>query len=434
MKNQVITNALSRNKTLFILWAVIATFGAYFCTYAFRKPYTTGTFEGFFFGEMEYKTVIIIAQVIGYMLSKFLGIKIISELKAKQRILLIISLILIALLSLTLFAFIPAPYNILFMFMNGLPLGMVWGVIFSFLEGRRLTELLGMALSVNMIITSGILKSTYLFIQNSLGFSDFQMPLVMGCTFLPFFLLSVWMLSKLPPPTQAEKLSKMSRKAMTKKEKREVWQQLFPGLSLLIISYALFTTLRDFRDNFAVEIWQSLDATIDISIFAKTESLIGIIVMSLIALLVLIKSNRKAYRFINLAMIISLFGLLLSTVLFKQGQLSPFSWLVSQGISFYLPYLLIQIAFFERLIPILKINSNAGYFVYLCDSVGYLGSVVLLFYKEFLATNLNYKELLVNFSYGTALVGLALIIGQYLFFSYLVNQKNKVSNLVQTVN
>lgn len=434
MKNQVISRTLAHNKTLFLLWAVIATFGAYFCTYAFRKPYTTGTFEGFFFGEMEYKTVIIIAQVIGYMLSKFLGIKIISELKAKQRILLIISLILIALLSLTLFAFIPAPYNIIFMFMNGLPLGMVWGVIFSFLEGRRFTELLGMALSVNMIITSGILKSTYLLIQTNFTFSDFQMPLVMGFIFFPFFLLSVWMLSKLPQPTEAEKLSKMNRKGMTKAEKREIWQNLFPGLSLLIIAYALFTTLRDFRDNFSVEIWQNLDPNIDISVFAKTESLIGIIVMSLIALLVFIKNNKLAYRFINLAMIVSLFGLLISTMLFKQGKLSPFNWLVSQGISFYLPYLLIQIAFFERLIPILKIKSNAGYFVYLCDSIGYLGSVLLLLFKEFLATDINYAQLLVRFSYITAAIGLMLIIGQYFFFTYLLNQRNKISNLVQTSN
>lgn len=434
MKNQVISRTLAHNKTLFILWAVIATFGAYFCTYAFRKPYTTGTFEGFFFGEMEYKTVIIIAQVIGYMLSKFLGIKIISELKAKQRILLIISLILIALLSLTLFAFIPAPYNIIFMFMNGLPLGMVWGVIFSFLEGRRFTELLGMALSVNMIITSGILKSTYLLIQSNFTFPDFQMPLVMGFIFFPFFLLSVWMLSKLPQPTEAEKLSKMNRKGMTKAEKREIWQNLFPGLSLLIIAYALFTTLRDFRDNFSVEIWQNLDPNIDISVFAKTESLIGIIVMSLIALLVFIKNNKLAYRFINLAMIVSLFGLLISTMLFKQGKLSPFNWLVSQGISFYLPYLLIQIAFFERLIPILKIKSNAGYFVYLCDSIGYLGSVLLLLFKEFLATDINYAQLLVRFSYITAAIGLMLIIGQYFFFTYLLNQRNRISNLVQTSN
>ena len=90
---------LQKNNSLFIIWATAAAFGAYFCTYAFRKPFSTGTFSGLYFGEMDYKTVAIIAQVIGYMLSKFLGVKLISELKPKKRVAFIIGLIMIALFS-----------------------------------------------------------------------------------------------------------------------------------------------------------------------------------------------------------------------------------------------------------------------------------------------------------------------------------------------
>lgn len=413
-----------RNRPSFLVcWAILAAFGAYFCTYAFRKPFSTGLFAGYSIGEVEYKTVIIIAQVIGYMASKFIGVKVISELKSQKRLILIVSLILVAWLSLIAFALVPAPYNIPFMFLNGLPLGMVWGIVFSFLEGRSFTELLGMGLSVNMIMTSGILKSIYRFIQLQFGFSDFNMPWIVGLLFLPLFFFFVWMLAQIPSPSKAEQRSRMSRKPMSKMQKRFVWLRYGPGLVLLILVYAMFTTLRDFRDNFAVEIWAILSPNTSSTIFAKTESLIALAVMILIAFLVMIKKNHLAFNIISIVMCIAMLGLFISTSAYIRGWLSPFQWMVALGICFYLPYLLIQIAFFERLIAVLRLKANAGFFVYLCDSVGYLGSVGLLLYKEIFAKNLAYDVLMVKFSLLVAVLGFFLLLAQFLFFSFRIKVK-----------
>ena len=81
--------------------------------------------------------------MVGYGLAKFIGIKIISELPAFQRAKGIIIMISIAGISWLFFAITPAPYNIFFLFTNGLPLGMGWGLVFGYLEGRRVTEVLG---------------------------------------------------------------------------------------------------------------------------------------------------------------------------------------------------------------------------------------------------------------------------------------------------
>ena len=86
------------------------------------------------------------------------------------------------------------------------------------------------------------------------------------------------------------------------------------------------------------------------------------------------------------------------------------------GIGFYLPYLLIQIAYFERLIAYQRIKGNAGFFVYMCDSVGYLGSVVLLFYKEFSVKSINYSQTLFELSEVTGYLGILLIAVQFFFF------------------
>ena len=118
---QALTRKLETSKLLFITWSMVVAFGAYFCVYAFRKPFNAGTYAGLEWMGMNYKAVLIIAQVLGYMLSKFIGIKVISELTASKRIVLIVSLILIAEISLVAFGLVPAPYNFIFLFFSQHP-------------------------------------------------------------------------------------------------------------------------------------------------------------------------------------------------------------------------------------------------------------------------------------------------------------------------
>lgn len=195
----LLSTQLNRSKPLFIAWSIIAAFGAYFCMYAFRKPFNAGTYEGFHLFGMDYKAVLIIAQVLGYMFSKFIGIQIISGLKPENRQRLIIGLILFAETSLILFGMVRPPYNFALMFFNGLPLGMVWGIVFSYLEGRRFTEVLGMGLSISLIVSSGILKTVYFSVHGWFpSLSEFWLPGVIGLIFLPAFLFFVWMLYQIP--------------------------------------------------------------------------------------------------------------------------------------------------------------------------------------------------------------------------------------------
>ena len=111
----------------FSTYCIIAAFGTYFCMYAFRKPFSAGTFEGMELAGIGFKTVLITSQVIGYTLSKFIGIKYVSEVSPSKRAISILFLIGMAELFLLLFGLVPAPYNFVMLFLNGLPLGMVFG-------------------------------------------------------------------------------------------------------------------------------------------------------------------------------------------------------------------------------------------------------------------------------------------------------------------
>jgi hypothetical protein len=67
------------------VWAIVAAFGTYFCMYGFRKPFTAAGFEGSQALGTDFKSLLVIAQVAGYTISKFVGIKVISEMKPAGR-------------------------------------------------------------------------------------------------------------------------------------------------------------------------------------------------------------------------------------------------------------------------------------------------------------------------------------------------------------
>src|SRR5271154_3782435 len=230
--------------------AAISAFGAYTSMYAFRKAFAAGTFTGEQYFHVDYKVWLVIAQVIGYTLSKFYGIKFISELKPDQRAKSIFLLIGIGWLALLLFAVIPAPYNIICMFINGFPLGMIWGVVFSFVEGRKATDFIGAALAVSFIFSSGFVKSIAKTLELQFHLNELWVPFVTGLAFAIPLIIFVYLLEKIPPPSEEDIQLRSNRVPMTKEKRKEFVQLFFPGLVTVVIIYVFSTIFRDIRDNF----------------------------------------------------------------------------------------------------------------------------------------------------------------------------------------
>lgn len=411
------------NATTFTVFATLAAFCVYTCMYAFRKAFSVAQFEGMQVWGVDYKILLITAQVVGYTISKLIGIKVVAEITPKGRSKLILFLISLSGLSLLVFALVPAPYNIVFLFLNGLPIGMIFGLVYSYLEGRKITEVLVMGLTLTMIISSGFIKTIGKYVLNA-GVTEFWMPFSVALLFVPLLLLSVWMLEQLPLPSEADEAHRTKRSPMNSAERARFLKEFSGGMLLFIMAYVLLTLLRDFRDNFSAEIWRELGFGESANVFTRTEIPIGIGVVIVMAGLRWIRNNMKAFAIIHLVAMAGALLIGLATWLFDLGILSPFWWVVMVGMGLYISYVPANALFFERLIASFKYVSTAGFMVTLADFYGYFGSIGILFYKNFGSGTISYFNFFRITSYIVSLSVSVLFGLSYLYFKNKYRKSN----------
>lgn len=395
--------AFLRHPLAFVVFGTVAAFCTYTCMYAFRKGITAVTFEGMMYAGISYKIWLIMAQVFGYALSKRIGVKVVSEMPPGRRVISILGFITVAELALLGFALVPAPWNIVFLFLNGLPLGMVYGVVLSFLEGRRQTDALVAGLTASFIFASGFVKTVALTLRRDWDVSEFWLPLTTGLLFVLPMLVSLYALSLLPPPTDADRALRTARQPMNADDRQAFVRTFATGLVPFIASYVLLTAFRDFRDNFGPEIIKSLGIT-DLAVFAQTETIVALGILALMGSLQVIKDNTLAFRLINIVMVVSVCLVGLSTWLFQQGLVSPGVWYTLVGLGLYGAYVPCNGLYFERFVASFRYVSTVSFVVTLADWYGYLGSVAVLLYKNFGQSNISYLDF---FIYGAYIIAIA---------------------------
>lgn len=406
------------NPVVFVLFAGLAGFCAYFSMYAFRKPFTAATFDAVpgWHLALDYKIALVIAQVAGYALSKLIGVKVIAEMRPERRAAAILILIGASWIALVLFALTPAPWNVAALFLNGLPLGLIWGLVFGFMEGRRTSEVLGAILCASFILSSGVVKSVGKALMQTWHVSAFWMPAAVGLVFMPVLALSVLALAALPPPSPADEAERVARRPMMARERAAFLAAHWPVLLLLITAYVLLTAFRDLRDNFAAEIWQALGYGDAASIFTASEGPVAALSLVAMGVLIMVKNNGRALLFMHGVIGVGFAILGLSTLAFQQGLLSPIAWMIAGGAGLYLAYTPFNAMLFDRLIAYSGTVATAGFLIYVADATGYIGSVALLLFKNFGSLDLAWLPFFVNTAYATSLIGVLLVSGAMILF------------------
>ncbi len=416
---------------VFNAYAMAVAFLVYFCMYAFRKPFAAGTYDGLALlgTSLDLKTAFIISQIFGYALSKYLGVKFCPEVSRSRRALLLFGLVMFAEAALVAFALLPPAWKVLAIFFNGLPLGMIWGLVVWFLEGRRTSEFLLAGLSCSFIVASGVVKGIGVaLIEGQPLFGpwlpwtlppvpEFWMPAAVGAFFALPLGLFVWMLDQLPDPSPEDIRLRSARRTMSIGDRVEFVKRYLPGLLALVIAYVMLTAFRDFRDNYQVEVLKEMQVDADQISGAVTrmETKIAFSVLAVMAAVYFIRDNGRALLAI-LAVIGG--GLLLmgaATLLRQQGVIDAYRWLMLLGLGAYLAYVPYNTVLFDRFMASTRAIGTAVFAIYVADALGYTGSVVVLLFSDLAVGDLSRLRFLEGFSYAVSFVGAGLIACSALF-------------------
>lgn len=377
--------------------------------YGFRKPYTAATYEGASFWGIDYKFLLIIAQTAGYVIAKWAGIKIVSEVRPSRRIALLIFLLCFAESMLLLFGLIPRPWNIVCLFLNGLPLGVVFGLVLGCLEGKRNTEALIAGLCASFIVSDGVSKSVGKWLLE-LGVGEGWMPFLSGMVFAAPTILFVAMLSKVPPPSESDVVNRSERRPMRGRARWKFFMRYAPGLAGVTIVYLFVTLLRSIRADFAPELWRDLGYSQTPAVFTQSELLVSLGVVLVSAMTVLIGNHYRAFM---ISLVTSLFGfviLLLCVKGWHAGWIGSFGFMVLLGLGVYIPYVAIHTTVFERMIAITREKANIGFLMYLVDSVGYTGYILLMLMKYLMPPSSSILRLFIPCCLFLGIAGVVLVI------------------------
>jgi hypothetical protein len=403
-------------------YAAVTAFATYFFVYAFRKPFTAAPFNGHFAGsQVELKTALVVSQIIGYTLAKYVGIKVCSEAMRSRRAWMLVGLIIWAEVALVLFAILPSEWKVAAILLNGLPLGMVWGLVVRYLEGRRTSDILLAGLACSFIVASGVFKDIGravmagnampllgIDLPNPLPVLDeFWMPAATGLMFLPAFLVALWLLDQLPEPTLSDVAARTEREPMDGQRRRQFLRLYFAGIVPLVVGYIFLTALRDYRDFYLVDVLQQLgysNAEYK-TLISRMELGVGLSVLLTMSLLYLVKNHQRALLAVLGVIAMGFICIGVATLLYQRGQISGYWWAALIGLGGYLAYVPYNSVLFDRLMASTGFIGTAVFAIYVADSAGYTFSISVQVGKDLLATHTSRAEFLQALCLCVSLVG-----------------------------
>jgi hypothetical protein len=180
----------------------------------------------------------------------------------------------------------------------------------------------------------------------------------------------------------------------------------------------LLTTFREFRENFAADVWKALGYGNSPGIYTQTETPITIAVLVIIGSLMIIKDNKAALMINHLIVLLGMIMIGAGTLLFHNELIEAPLWMIMIGTGLYLGYVPFNSVFFDRLIAAFQYVGTVGFVMYIADSFGYLGSVGVLFFKEFSFAELSWLEFFISSGYIISVSGAVMITGSMFYFHY----------------
>ena len=102
-----------------------------------------------------------------------------------------------------------------------------------------------------------------------------------------------------------------------------------------------------------------------------------------------------------------------------------------QSLCLDIAYLSFQTIFFERFIAAFKIKGNVGFFIITIYFIGYAGTVILLLFKEFYASHINWA---LFYNQMSVYIGITCCIAFIASMIYILKEKNRKTTYNNDLN
>jgi hypothetical protein len=320
-----------------------------------------------------------------------------------------------------LFAILPAEWKVAAILLNGFPLGMIWGLMVRYLEGRRASDILLAGLACSFIVASGVFKDVGQAVMAGdaipvLGLSfpnplpaldQFWMPAATGLLFTAPFLFTLWLLDQMPEQSPSDIAERTLRTPMDGPRRRQFLMSYLPGIALLVAAYALLTAFRDYRDFYLVDVLKQLGYTYadNKAGITRMEMGVALSVLAMMGLLYLIKNNQRALLAALSVIVIGFIMIGVATLLHATGQISGYRWALLIGLGSYMAYVPYNSVLFDRLMASTGFVGTAVFAIYVADSAGYTCSISTQLAKDLLAPTTSRTEFLQMLSTFVSIVG-----------------------------
>jgi hypothetical protein len=371
---------------------------------------------------LEYKILLVAFFLFGYTTSKFYGIKFIPEVDPKKRGYWIVGLCGVAEIFLIIFGFVKYPYGFIPQILSGIALGPMWGLTFAYLEGRQYSEVMAAGMGVSTIVSSGILKSISKGLLDTGWIGEYWMPPFVGACFFPLLLLFVFCLESLPDPSEDDVDVKTERVQMDGDDRIRYIKEFWPAVITLTALYIFISAYRDTRDNFSVELYESLNVDEGAIVFTISEFIVGFSICIPIIVFTFMKINIWYLVAYFCLMWIGEGTLLIWTILIDTGHMKGLYYMVLIGVSTYIAEMPFNGILGDLILALFKYRANSSLFMYITDSFGYAASIVLLLIKNLASPNLSWGEFFIKCSYVVVAVVISLSIVSLVYLVIKLNR------------
>jgi hypothetical protein len=97
-------------------------------------------------------------------------------------------------------------------------------------------------------------------------------------------------------------------------------------------------------------------------------------------------------------------------------MIDPLGWIGLSGFGLDLAYVPYNATFFERMLATFRVTGNVGFIMYIADSSGYMGSVLVILIKEFGGVHLSWATFYAQTVMTLSSIGMLITLVSALYF------------------